>query len=267
MATKKFSWRPDLISIAAVVLVVIIAIGLNGLAPKPTTAGIMDVVSRLKNTLLQDEVYSQTYAQLPTTVRADLNNQGFYGNDVKAILQIKASLMTRAASVVLGLANWVSTLSDVAIGKTVGPAQFKEAAEMTIAKAGISSTNTAVGELTLKVVNLADGAEIAYNVYQVASKVKDVSPPVVAAKAVAYALSAEMDAINQRVSKAYQDIGKLNPLTPGKTTLYFVWVQGGKQGNMLDKRGMLCYYLEASSRQYERYYSNLAGVTVTVKKK
>lgn len=265
MSTKKSPWRPNLIPIAAVVLVVAIAIGLNGLVPKSSTAGIGDtlnsVINTIVNTLAKDGIYSRTYAQLPTDIRKDLNNQGFYGNEVKAMLEIHPSLATRVSSVVLNAANAISRVADLAIGKAISPTEFDEAIQLTAVKEGIAKIGGPAADITLIAVSLSDGAEIARQVYQVARGATDVVPANVAAKAAAWVLDSEMRFINNRVSGAYQNI-------LGKSNLWFVWAQAGKQsGNVLDKRGMLCYYYNPGSKQYLRYFSDAASIIMTVKKK
>ena len=225
----------------------------------------------ITDTLLNDEVYAKTYNDLPTDVRSDLNQKGFFGNHIRSVVWIKASLATRAASVVLLGANWISKLADIAIGKQVSQKEFKEAAELALTTEGIGRVGGPAADVTLKVFDVVNGAELASQAYQVAKGATDLSPQVLGAKILAFGLQQQMAFINNRVSGAYQKIATLNPLTPGKTTIWFVWVRSGSQQTAtektIEKKGMLCYYLNAKNGRYELYFSDVVGTKLVIKKK
>jgi hypothetical protein len=224
------------------------------------------------DTLLNDEVYTKTYNDLPTDVRSDLNQKSFFGNHVRSVVLIKASLATRAASVVLLGANWISKLADIAIGKQVSEKEFGEAAQLALTTEGIGRVGGPAADVTLKVFDVVNGAELATQAYRVAKGVTDLSPQVLGAKILAFGLQQQMNFINSRVSGAYQKIATLNPFTPGKTTIWFVWVRSGSQQGttsekILEKKGMLCYYLNAKNGRYELYFSDVVGTKLVIKKK
>lgn len=221
------------------------------------TTGVLD-------TAFKDIVESKSYDALPSAIRSSL---GYSRGEVGAVIYAEASLMTKASSFIINVADAISRLSGIVLGGTQTKKELGEAIQTTVAQEAIAATGGKVGEVVLMAYKINEYGQNIQMATKVIKGAKDaVSTSMLAATALSMVLDTEMAYINQNVDGGLRNIWQLNPFSTQRLKLYLVFVDAQKKGGLIDQRGVKYYYLNDKTQRYINYYTNLAGSKLIFKK-
>ena len=262
--------RPDVFGVAAVVLTVIIGLGMAQLWDThslwPSTAQKMtgpNMATAALSDVYRDVVTNKSYSDLPSQIRGGL---GYTSSEVKAIVYAEASLITKASSFVITVADTISRLSGIIIGGTQSKKELKQALESTVAQELISQGGT-VGQVVVTLYKIDDAGNLIKTAVQAAKVAKNAATaPIIAAQAVSMVLDAEMTYINNNMSGGLKNLWTLNPFSTGRLKLYIVFVAAANKKGLEDVRGVRFYYYNDKTQSWVNHYNDLTGSDVLLKK-
>jgi len=218
----------------------------------------------LVDTTFKDVVVSSSYNALPSAIKSNL---GYSSGEVGAVIYAEASLMTKASSFIINVADAISRISGIVLGGTQSKRELGEAIQTTVAQEAIAATGGKVGEVVLIAYKIDDMGRNIQMATKVIKGAKDaVSTSMLAATALSMVLDTEMAYINQNVDGGLRNIWQLNPFSTQRLKLYLIFVDAQRKGGMIDQRGVKYYYFNDKTQRYINYYTNLAGSKLIFKK-
>ncbi len=212
-----------------------------------------DVVESVQS--YTEKIARESFDKLPQEIKDDLVD--VVTQDVKAVVSLEISHITKLASAIISFANLVSETSNLTLGALAGT---KEA----IAKAVILTTASLTAKYTQS--ELGSFGLMLYGTFETGRNTgkylggADLDPYTVAADAAAWLLQLEMEYINENIDKAFTEIYKYNPASFSKLSMYAVFIDSrpvpetGKPG----RKGIKFYYFNESSGKWVNYYNDIA---------
>lgn len=217
------------------------------------------ILCGVAETMFETIIESKSYDDLPPDIQVDLN---YSKSDVAYVQRIEVPLAGKAASLTIAVSNVISKVSGIVIGGAQSEDELADALEETATQEIIGQNK--VGELVVTVYSAAEGVEILHNIFQIATgaaEAAELSPPVVAAKAAAWILGAEMDYINDHVDEAWTNLWQMNALSTNRLELYLVYIEAPYKGGR-DTRGVKYYYFDEMAQEYVNYYNDIASTEI-----
>ena len=208
--------------------------------------------------MLTDVIQPKSWGETPSQVTQGLQGLGFTQQNVRSVVYVQTSVITKAASAAIAFANAFNTVSGVVLGGAQNKAEMQKALEFTIAQQALNQVGPA-GEVVAQLYKVTTTGQDIQQAVKVIKKAKDatMSGPLLAATALSYVLDAEMAYINTNMAGGFKDLWTFNPTYP-KLDLYIAFVDAspGIHG-MANTKGTVYFYRRESDNRYVIYYTDL----------
>jgi parallel beta-helix repeat protein len=199
-----------------------------------------------------DEITSEYFGDLPDGIRYDIYDKRIKPQDVTAVVHAKLSLATKAASGVISFANLVSKTAGMAIGARENPKALATAmGEAVVAEGG--------GEVGSFAVMMYDSASLGKELGTFLADTSQGNPQLLAAKAAAWVLTAEMEYINANMDQAFADLWEFNPTSVSRLQVYAVYIDAEPwlESLGMGAKGVKFYYYDEGQGEWINYHDDM----------
>lgn len=219
---------------------------------------VYDVVEVIQD--YTEDISRQSFSNLPQGIKDDLVD--IVTQDIKSVVKLEISHLTKFASAIVGFANLVSETSELALDLVDGTRQaIVKGASLTAASLAADS------ELTGFSLMLYSSAETGKDVGKYLGGA-DLDPYTIAAEAAAWVLAMEMQYINDNMDKAFTGIYKYNPTSFSKLKMYAVFIDSRPVPDAGKPRmkGIKFYYYNEDKDEWVNYYNDIVTWEIKVEK-
>ena len=213
---------------------------------------IYDIVGTIQGET--EEIKEVDFFDLPEEIQSDLADVQTL--DIKSVVSLKLSHVTKLASALISFSNLVSKASGLALGVIDGTKQaIAKAVVLTIASEAAEYTESELAGFGLFLYSSFEAGKSAGEYLGGA----DLDPYTVAANVASWVLQAEMEYINANMDKAFSDIYKFNPTSFSKLHMYAVFINSSAypETGKPQRKGVKFYYYDEDSSRWINYYNDI----------
>lgn len=256
--------------IIGIMMILILVLPMSSFAGQNTIGmdGYMNSLNMIINETFVDEIDNIGYWGLPHLIRVDLEtNHNYDSNDVTAVVRLKPSSTTLAATLVIQGANIVN--DNVGYGITYmddGLDGVLNALAENVVGTAVSESGTP-GKYTMYAYALSEDLSTAYEIINEFDEIKDLaSAQTIGLTLATKLLEAEMNYINNNMPKGLENLHKLDYGTAGRLEIYAVHIDAYNETEKLMEKGVMFYhnFKNQYAETYPNYYNNMVYSSINI---